>query len=277
MPTDQFEFGGIKVEYVRPADVPSDVCDATSIEHWSAATKACCAALIQDPSIVRDKVVLEVGCGLGVLGIFCAKLGAAKVIFNDRDNGALKLAQQNITLNEVENCEVLEQDWSADEWPEVEVVVGSDVLYVSSSAEALAGLVSRLSPTPTLLLGHERRYATYREDGVIKTEETDQVLDKFLEIEPNATCSDEVVCTITLQKRPQKRRRSESPMLTATRRCAISLGSGAFTDAVAVGLERCFRAPPSSFSPLPSSGSMLSSPIASSQPTSTTSDHEKDS
>lgn len=47
--------------------------------------------------------VLDVGTGTGILGIACAKLGAQKVLCVDIDPKATEIAQENITINQVED------------------------------------------------------------------------------------------------------------------------------------------------------------------------------
>ena len=43
-------------------------------------TKTYRDAVYQNKHLFKGKVVLDVGCGTGILSLFCAKAGAAKVI-----------------------------------------------------------------------------------------------------------------------------------------------------------------------------------------------------
>lgn len=53
------------------------------------------------------KRVLDCGCGTGILGIACAKMGAGEVVGYDIDEWSVENAQHNAHLNGVENMEVL--------------------------------------------------------------------------------------------------------------------------------------------------------------------------
>ena len=56
------------------------------------------AILSNADSLFRDKVVLDIGCGTGVLSLFCAKAGAKKVIAVDATD-VIKQAEEIIQLN----------------------------------------------------------------------------------------------------------------------------------------------------------------------------------
>ena len=62
--------------------------------------------IYDNKSIFKDKVVLDVGCGTGILSMFCAKAGAKKVIAVDNSNiidRAKEIVYEN-GLGEVITC-----------------------------------------------------------------------------------------------------------------------------------------------------------------------------
>lgn len=48
------------------------------------------------PEFVQNKNVVDIGCGVGFLGITCAMLGAKRVVLTDGNMDVLTMAQQNI-------------------------------------------------------------------------------------------------------------------------------------------------------------------------------------
>ena len=53
-------------------------------------------AITENPSIFKDKIVLDVGCGTGILSLFAARAGAKHVIAVDMSNiidHAIKIAK----------------------------------------------------------------------------------------------------------------------------------------------------------------------------------------
>ena len=48
--------------------------------------------------LFKDKVVLDVGCGTGILSMFCAQAGAAKVIAVDNSD-IINKARENVYEN----------------------------------------------------------------------------------------------------------------------------------------------------------------------------------
>lgn len=61
---------------------------------------------------LKDKSVLDAGCGTGVLGIFCGMKGAGRIFAYDIDNWSVRNAMENMKLNHIENMEVVEGDAS---------------------------------------------------------------------------------------------------------------------------------------------------------------------
>jgi predicted nicotinamide N-methyase len=83
---------------------------------------------------LRDKRVLEVGCGLGLAGVAAASAGA-HVIFTDYEPDALEFARYNALKNLPQDCiesrvEFRLLDWRSDEEVgPVDMIIGADVVY----------------------------------------------------------------------------------------------------------------------------------------------------
>ena len=57
---------------------------------------------------LKDRRVLDCGCGTGILSIVASKLGASDVVGYDIDEWSVRNSQHNATLNQVDNLTVLE-------------------------------------------------------------------------------------------------------------------------------------------------------------------------
>lgn len=67
--------------------------------------------LFQNPKLVIDRTVIDVGAGSGILGLVCAILGAQRVVFSDISPYASRNALENIQTNKVgQRCQVLKGD-----------------------------------------------------------------------------------------------------------------------------------------------------------------------
>lgn len=56
--------------------------------------------IYENKHLFRNKVVLDVGCGTGILSMFCAKAGAKKVIAVD-NSGIFHQARENVYENDL--------------------------------------------------------------------------------------------------------------------------------------------------------------------------------
>jgi len=60
---------------------------------------------------VKNKTVLDIGCGTGIIGIHCLKNNAKMVVFADNDKNAIKNTRFNLELNNItENFELIESN-----------------------------------------------------------------------------------------------------------------------------------------------------------------------
>jgi len=57
--------------------------------------------------VCADDVVLDVGCGSGILGISASKLGAKEVVMTDIDECAIVATEHNMKLNNISNGKVI--------------------------------------------------------------------------------------------------------------------------------------------------------------------------
>ena len=64
-------------------------------------TAMCCRAL--EETVKAGDLIFDVGTGSGILSIAAAKLGAASVQAVDLDDGAVRVAKENVAINQVEN------------------------------------------------------------------------------------------------------------------------------------------------------------------------------
>lgn len=89
--------------------------------------------------------VLELGCGYGIGGIFCAKTYGANVTSLDADPAVFPFLELHAELNEVE-LDVLAcrfEDMTENDLAEYDVIIGADICFWDSMTEALFKLVRR--------------------------------------------------------------------------------------------------------------------------------------
>ena len=71
------------------------------------------ARLAQDSRDLKDRVVLDFGCGTGLLAIAALKLGAFRAVGVEIDHDAAQTARRNVALNGMsERIEIVEGSWA---------------------------------------------------------------------------------------------------------------------------------------------------------------------
>lgn len=127
------------------------------LPYWAfawAGGRALAQFLLANPEHVAGKSVLDFGCGSGIVAIAAAKAGAKDVWVADLDPNAHTAAQQNAQLNNVKINHVQIKSAQTTIWPEVDMLLASDVLYDISSSDDLQTLMLTI---PEWLLA-ERRF-----------------------------------------------------------------------------------------------------------------------
>lgn len=94
--------------------------------------------VLRNRDVIKDRTVVELGAGTGVLGMICSKIGCRKVILTDNDPRSITHMKQDCLHNSVE-AEVKVLDWFSPEIESLELekgesltelcIVAGDVLY----------------------------------------------------------------------------------------------------------------------------------------------------
>lgn len=107
---------------------------------------------------VRGRTVVEIGCGMGLVGL-AAGLAGAEVVLTDYDPHALLLAELNLLQNGVTGATTALLDWRCPELGGTfDVLLAADILYERRSFEPVLGAIrDLLSPTGVALVAEPGR------------------------------------------------------------------------------------------------------------------------
>jgi predicted nicotinamide N-methyase len=115
--------------------------------------------LLDNPTLVEGRRVIDLAAGSGVSSLAAARAGAASVVANDIDALSLIAARLNARANDLA-VEVSMEDWLAgpEGAPDAEVVIAGDVCYERDmSTRALAWLRGHARLGRLVLLGDPGR------------------------------------------------------------------------------------------------------------------------
>jgi ribosomal protein L11 methyltransferase len=113
------------------------------------ATTRLCLAALQSLDL-RDKFVLDIGTGSGLLAIAAVKLGAARALAVDDDADAIQAARDNLEFNRVTNVELVVSDLMKDDLPTADIVLAN--LTGALLIRAAARLVKTVRPGGVLIV-----------------------------------------------------------------------------------------------------------------------------
>lgn len=114
---------------------------------------------VLEPQILRDKKILEVGCGAGLPSILALQKGAKEVVLQDYNDVVVScFTKDNFTINNVnlENCRFYGCDWATlqqkIDGQKFEVVLTSETIYNEEHYEILHKLFDVVLPADGLIL-----------------------------------------------------------------------------------------------------------------------------
>jgi predicted nicotinamide N-methyase len=162
------------VEAIRDLDEAIDlVCDAMSPEEqndpfaedlcpyfgilWPA-SEALAVYLAEHPQLVKNKSVLELGCGLGLPSLVASHIGG-KVLATDFHPDVSDYFKRNCRHSSID-CDYKRLNWREDraDFGLFDVVIGSDVLYESKHPREVAlGLLKFVRPGGLIILSDPGR------------------------------------------------------------------------------------------------------------------------
>lgn len=124
---------------------------------WPAA-EALSIYLNQNPNLIKNKTILELGCGLGYPSLVATNLGA-RVLATDFHPDVEEYFLRNCRHSNLK-CDYMRLNWREDKKDIglFDFVIGSDVLYESKHASEVAkGLIRFLKPGGKILLSDPGR------------------------------------------------------------------------------------------------------------------------
>jgi len=140
------------------------------VPFWAAvwpAAQVLARFLLNHPDLVKDREVIEIGCGGAVASIAAAKAGARTVTANDIDPIALTIARQNGAQNGVSLHFDSENRIETGLIGQAQLVLCSDFFYAKVESLAFAGLLDtwRKQSIPILIGDSGRAFVPkdYRE------------------------------------------------------------------------------------------------------------------
>lgn len=112
------------------------------------------AHFIESKKLKPGTTVLELGAGVGVVGLFAASWGQ-NVTITDNNDEALLFAMANAMLNDLqEKAHVVKLDWTNPQMDkQFDYIIGSEIIYVRETYPFLIKLFQRfLKPAGTIFL-----------------------------------------------------------------------------------------------------------------------------
>jgi ETFB lysine methyltransferase len=112
-------------------------------EVWPSA-RAFTEYILKNPGEFKNKNTLELGCGIGLVGI-AATIAGANVTFSDYEKEAINFTKNNYFLNFREQVETILLDWRNPKHDkQYEIIIATDILYEERFLEPVYKTLQKL-------------------------------------------------------------------------------------------------------------------------------------
>jgi predicted nicotinamide N-methyase len=164
----KLDFDGLSIELLRVADVDNLLDRLPKIQfraderlpYWADLwpSSVALANYLWQAVDLRGMQVLELGCGLGLVGIVASRKGGV-VTLTDYEADALTFTRYNLCRNHCQQATVRHLDWHAPTFEQTyEWIIASDVFYERANFQALLQLLqSALGPQGSFILAEPNR------------------------------------------------------------------------------------------------------------------------
>ena len=113
------------------------------------------AAHLSEQDLDKNKTVIELGAGMGVIGFFLAAFGFP-VTLSDINEDALKLMKKNASRNSLDNVVIRKLDWNNFESPgKYDIVCGAELAYRRTDIKFVINAIEAcVKPDGIVFLAH---------------------------------------------------------------------------------------------------------------------------
>ncbi|MBR9987697.1 MAG: methyltransferase [Desulfosarcina sp.] len=135
--------------FINPDDVMDNFPLWAKIWEASGVLADHLAGMLPDPT----KTMLEIGCGLGMVGIVAARAGH-RITMTELNPDALNFARANALVNDCPDLAIERLDWNAPQLDgRFDTIVGSETVYKTEDIDGLEAMFDRyLNPGGTIIL-----------------------------------------------------------------------------------------------------------------------------
>eukprot|EP00890_Picochlorum_soloecismus_P001884 jgi/Picsp_1/2697/NSC_00927-R1_nicotinamide n-methyltransferase nnt1 len=151
--------------------------DLLGLDIWPAAIILCQYLERHWSQLIKGQSVIELGAGIGLPCLLCARMGASKAVITDYDPKVVSHVSENAKKCSVPDlCQGLRLDWTkcdkdaAGHEQSYGVVLAADILYDGGIVKDLVDTVEYvMEPSGLLLISHQQRRSLVLDDLKIPT------------------------------------------------------------------------------------------------------------